>query len=126
MKKRVIAGAAAVLAAAATLGSCELFSPPQNIYGSPEKLYGPPNSFEDEISETTPEDTVSPEKEPSPTLYGPPEYSDTDTTYEQEVTSETAFDPEFTTAAPLYGPPEMFESLAAENSSPDDKEKNTQ
>lgn len=92
MKKRTVIGVAALLAAAAAVGSCDLFDDPAS--STAVAVYGPPPYIETEegAAETT-STLPDTENDPVPTI----------------------FDPSFSTVQPLYGSPEYLESIAEEN-----------
>lgn len=114
MRPRKIIGAAAALAASASIGSC-------GIYGPPQTVYGPPEYFESDTSDTTnvetPSESFEPETNEGETVYGPPEWFETNSaenTSETTEKTEDSFRPETNEPEDVYGPPEWFETDVSE------------
>ena len=88
MGKKLIAGTAMAITAAATVGC-----------GPQPAVYGPPEYFETESNqqiETPTDETYSPETDIPEAVYGPQEY----------------FEPESNIPEDVYGPPEYFETTS--------------
>ncbi len=103
--KKLIAGTAFAVAAAATAG----------CGSGPPSVYGPPEYFEQESESTVPEETTinnnfNPGGEIPEAVYGPPEWFEPSSENLEGVYGPPSYDPSTNIPEDVYGPPEYFEN----------------